>query len=168
MLQYLIKLLVAAVFTMEGDRHFHLYLISIYTILYFFIWELYQNAKFQSEDTRVKYSKADLLSLKHKAHTTGISTEVCNHIKNLRLKQNFRRKRIWDNNNEIHHNLLKPLNRSDKTSWNSTKLNMALINIQSLKPKLDMLIHHTLLYNLDICFITETGHRMEMDRITNT
>ena len=40
---------------------------------------------------------------------------------------------------EIHHNLLKPLNRSDKTSWNSTNLNMALINIQSLKPKLDML-----------------------------
>ena len=93
---------------MEGDRHFHIYLISIYTILYFFIWELYQNAKFQSEDTRVKYSKADLLSLKHKAHTTRISTEVCNHIKNLKLKRNFRRKRggrakhrIWDNNNEI-------------------------------------------------------------------
>ena len=33
---------------------------------------------------------------------------------------------------------------------------MALINIQSLKPKLDMLIHHMQLYNLDICFITET------------
>ena len=33
---------------------------------------------------------------------------------------------------------------------------MALINIQSLKPKLDMLIHHLQLYNLDICFITET------------
>ena len=148
---------------MEGDRHFHLYLISIYTILYFFIWELYQNAKFQSEDTRVKYSKVDLLSLKHKAHTTRISTEVCSHIKNLRIKQNFGRKRggqakqrTWDSNNEIHHNLLKPLNRLDKTSWNSTNLNMALINIQSLKPKLDMLIHHMQLYNLDICFITET------------
>ena len=71
---------------MEGDRHFHLYLISIYTILYFFIWELYQNAKFQSEDTRVKYSRADLLGLKHKAHTTRISTRVGNHIKNLRIK----------------------------------------------------------------------------------
>ena len=77
---------------MEGDRHFHLYLISIYTILYFFIWELYQNAKFQNGDTRVKYSKVELLSLRPKAHTTRISTEVCNHIKNLRIKQNFRRK----------------------------------------------------------------------------
>ena len=33
---------------------------------------------------------------------------------------------------------------------------MALINIQSLTPRLDMLIHHMQLYNLDICFITET------------
>ena len=33
-----------------------------------------------------KYSKAELLSLKYKAHTTRISTEVCNHIKNLRIK----------------------------------------------------------------------------------
>ena len=69
---------------MEGDRHFHLYLISIYTIytiLHFFVWELYRNAKFQIEDTRVKYSKAELLSLKHKAHTTRISAEVCSHIK---------------------------------------------------------------------------------------
>ena len=33
---------------------------------------------------------------------------------------------------------------------------MALTNIQSLKPKLDMLIHHVQLNNMDICFITET------------
>ena len=32
---------------------------------------------------------------------------------------------------------------------------MALINIQSLKPKLDMLIHHMQLNNLDMFFITE-------------
>ena len=33
---------------------------------------------------------------------------------------------------------------------------MALANIQSIKPKLDMLIHHMQLNNLDMCFITET------------
>ena len=33
---------------------------------------------------------------------------------------------------------------------------MALMNIQPLKPKLDMLIHHMQLNNLDICFITDT------------
>ena len=64
--------------------------------------------------------------------------------------------RIWNNNNGIHHNLLQPLNRSDKTFWSLTKLNMALVNIQSFKPKLDMLIHHMQLNNTDMCFVTET------------
>ena len=56
-----------------------------------------------------------------------------NHIKNLRIKQNFRRKRggqtcqrTWDNNKGIHQKLLRPLNRSNKNSWNLTKLTMAL------------------------------------------
>ena len=31
---------------------------------------------------------------------------------------------------------------------------MALVNIQSLKPKLDMLIHHMQLNNIDMCFVT--------------
>ena len=127
-----------------------------------FILELCQNAKCQNENTEIKYSKAELLNLKPKAHKTRMGTDTCNHIKNLKIKQSFRRKRggqtcqrIWDNNKGIHQNLLRPLNRSDKTLLNSTKLNMALTNIQSLKPKLDMLIHHMQLNNLDICFITE-------------
>ena len=33
---------------------------------------------------------------------------------------------------------------------------MALVNIQSLKPKLDILIHHMQLNNIDMCFVTET------------
>ena len=33
---------------------------------------------------------------------------------------------------------------------------MALGNIQSLKPKLDMLIHHMQLNNNDMCFVRET------------
>ena len=39
---------------------------------------------------------------------------------------------------------------------NLNKLNMALVNIQSLKPKLDMLIHHMQVSNMDIVFVTET------------
>ena len=31
-----------------------------------------------------------------------------------------------------------------------------LTNIQSLKPKIDMIIHYILQHKLDICFITET------------
>ena len=34
---------------------------------------------------------------------------------------------------------------------------MVLVNIQFLKPKLDMPIHHMQLNNIDMCFVTETG-----------
>ena len=57
----------------------------------------------------IKYSKAELLNLKPKAKATRIDTGICNHIKYLRIKQNFRRKRggqtcqrTWDNNKGIH------------------------------------------------------------------
>ena len=33
---------------------------------------------------------------------------------------------------------------------------MALVNIQSLKPKLDMLIHHMQVSNMDMVYVTET------------
>ena len=145
---------------MEGEKHSYLYLFSLSTIIYLlsFILELCQN-----ENPKIKYTKAESLNLRPKAHITKMGTDTCNHIKNLKIKGNIRRKRdgktcwrIWDNNKEIHQNLLWPLNRLHKTLWNSTKLNMALINIQSLKPKLDMLIHNIQLNNLDICFITGT------------
>ena len=129
---------------------------------YFICYPLYWNyAKVKIQ--KIKYSKAELLNLRPKAHITRMGNDTCNHIKNLKIKQNFRRKRgghtcqkIWDNNKGIHQNLLQPLNRSDKTLWYSTNLNMALINIQLLKPKLDMLICHMQLNNLDKCFITES------------
>ena len=56
----------------------------------------------------------------------------------------------------IHHNLLQPMEKSDKNFKNPSKLNMALVNIQSLKPKLDILIHHMQVNNIDMVFVTET------------
>ena len=70
--------------------------------------------------------------------------------------------RIWNNNIGIHHNLLQPLEGSDKTFRNPIKLNiilvniMILVNIQSLKPKLDILVHHMQVNNIDMGFVTET------------
>ena len=136
---------------MEGERQFHLYIFSLSTILSIlpFILELCQNEK-PLEEPKIKYTKAHLLNLRSRAHTTRIDMDICKHIKNLNMKRNFRRKRggkrlgqrIWDYNIGIHHNLLQPIERSDKTFRNPFKLNMALVNIQSLKLKLDMLIHH--------------------------
>ena len=56
----------------------------------------------------------------------------------------------------IHHNMLRPVEKSDRNLKNPSELNTALVNIQSLKPKLDMLIHHMQVSNIDMVFVTET------------
>ena len=45
----------------------------------------------------MKYTKADLLNLRSKAHTARIDMDTCRHIKNLNVKRNFRRKRGGEN-----------------------------------------------------------------------
>ena len=150
---------------MEGERQFHLYILSLSTILGLLslIPDLCRSER-PLEGPIVKYSKAHLLNLRSRAHTTSIDKDACNHIKSLNIKRNFRRQgggkricqRIWDYNTGIHHNLLRPLERCDKTFRNLIKLNMALVNIQSLKPKLDMLIHHMQLNKIDMGFVTGT------------
>ena len=115
-------------------------------------------------NNKISYTDTQLLNLKSRAHTTRIGTDICKHITNLHIKRSFRRKRggkrlrqrIWDHNIGNHHNLLQPMEKSDKTFKNPIKLNMALVNIQSLKLKLDMLIHHMQVSNMDMVFVTET------------
>ena len=151
---------------MEGERQFYLYILSLSTVLCIvsLILELCRNGKtLDRPKNRINYTKTQLLDLKSRAHTTRISTEICEHITNLHIKRSFRRKRggkrlrrrTWDQNRGIHHNLLRPMEQSDNFK-NPSKLNMALVNIQSLKPKLDMLIHHMQISNMDMVFVTET------------
>ena len=40
---------------------------------------------------------------------------------------------------------------------------MLLINIQSIKSKLDALLHHNALNDIDMCFITETWNNTDHD-----
>ena len=47
------------------------------------------------------------------------------------------------------------LERHHKTSWNPSTSELMLTNIQSLKPKINMILHY-IVHKLDICFITET------------
>ena len=151
---------------MEGERQFHLYILSLSTIVCIvsLILELCQNGKtLDGPNSKISYTKTQLLDLKSRAHTTRINTEICKHITNLHIKRSFRRKRggkrlsqrTWDQNRGIHHNLLQPMEQSDNFK-NPSKLNMALVNIQSLKPKLDMVIHHMQVSNMDMVFVTET------------
>ena len=64
--------------------------------------------------------------------------------------------RPWDTNQGVHKNLLIPLERHHKTVWNPSLSNLMLTNIQSLKPKIDVLLHYILEHKVDTCFITET------------
>ena len=64
--------------------------------------------------------------------------------------------RPWDTNQEVHRNLLIPLDRHHKTLSNPSLSNLMLTNIQLLKPKIDVILHYILEHKVDICFITET------------
>ena len=90
---------------MEGEKHFYLYLLSLSTILYLlsFILEQCQNENsilkhdYNSNNRhspKIKYTKAELLNLRPKVYITKMDIDTCNHIKNLKIKQNFRRK--WE------------------------------------------------------------------------
>ena len=150
---------------MEGERQFYLYILSLSTVLCILslILELCQNEKpLNGPNNKISYTKAHLLNPKLRAHTTRLSMDICKHTTNLHIRRSFRRKRggkrqrIWDQNMGSPVNLLCPIEKSDKTSNNLSKLNMALVNIQSLKPKLDMLIHHIQVSNMDMVLVTET------------
>ena len=98
-------------------------------------------------------------------------------MKKVKIKCIFRRKggqgqkyqtktylRFWGQNNEIHYDLVQSLERLDNI-LELTRLKIQLINIQSLKPKLDMFVHHIQLNDIDRCFVTETWtqHRNELE-----
>ena len=102
-----------------------------------------------------------------------LNDTTANTIKSLGIRQTFRspskdkkRKRgkiggkkhvrPWDTNQGVHRNLLIPLEIHHKTLWNPSISNLMLTNIQSLKPKIDVILHYILEHKLDICFITET------------
>ena len=150
---------------MEGEKQFYIYILFLSTVVCIvsLIFELCQNGKTLGPNTMISYTRTQLLDIKSRAHTTRIGTETCNHITNLHIKRSFRRKRggtklrqrTWDQNKGIHHNLLQPWEQSDNLK-NPIELNMVLVNIQSVKPKLDMLIHHMQVSNIDIVFVTET------------
>ena len=47
------------------------------------------------------------------------------------------------------------LKRHHKTLWNPSISELLLTSIQSLKLKIDMILHYILEHKLDLCFITE-------------
>ena len=76
--------------------------------------------------------------------------------KEKRKERRHKNVRTWNTNQRIHRSLLIPLDRHHKASRNPSTSEFMLTNIQSLKPKINMILHYILQHKLDICFITET------------
>ena len=147
-------------------------LITLLFILLGFIGEI-----FKHQTRQIKYTRSQLLKIGKTFYKTKINDMTAITIRNLGIKQTFRpprrpprrdnRKkrgkrggkkhaRPWDTNQGVHRNLLIPLGRHHKTVWNPSLSKLMLANIQSLKPKIDVILHYILEHKVDICFITET------------
>ena len=143
-------------------------LITILVILLGFIREILKH-----QTRQIRYIRYQLFKIGKTFYKTKVNDMTANNIKNLGIRQTFRpprrdnkRKRgkrggkkhvrPWDTNQGVHRNLFIPLERHHKTLWNPSVSNLMLTNIQSLKLKIDVLLHYILEHKLDICFITET------------
>ena len=146
--------------------------ITLLFILLGFIREI-----FKHQTRQIRYTRSQLLEIGKTFYKTKINHMTTIAIRNLGIRQTFRplrrpprwdnRKKRgkrggkkhakpWDTNQGVHRNLLIPLERHPKIVWNPSLSNLMLTNIQSLKPKIDVILHYILEHKVDICFITET------------
>ena len=159
----------------NSGRYSHILSIALITLLFIllgFIGEL-----FKHQTRQIRYTRSQLLKIGKTFYKTKLNDRTETTIRNLGIRQTFRpprrlprrenRKkrgkrggkkhaRPWDTNQGVHRNLLIPLERHHKTVWNPSLSNLMLTNIQSLKPKIDVILHYILNHKVDICFITKT------------
>ena len=159
----------------NAGRYSHMLTITLITLLFIllgFIGEI-----FKHQTRQIRYTRSQLLEIGKTFYKTKINQMTTIAIRNLGIRQTFRplrrpprrdnRKkrgkrggkkhaRPWDTNQGVHRNLLIPLERHPKTVWNPSLSNLMLTNIQSLKPKIDVILHYILEHKVDICFTTET------------
>ena len=104
-----------------------------------------------------------IINLRQQFYKHKLDIKTLERIKELGLERKFRgcrggrnKVRAWSSNKGVHQHLLWILPKCNITKWNHTPIGMLLINIQSMKSKLDVL-HHITLNDIDMCFITEPG-----------
>ena len=110
------------------------------------------------------------ISEKNSTNTNWMDVKTLGRIKGLGLKRKFRgcrdgrnKARPWSSNKAVHQHLLWTLLIYNITKWHHTLIRTLLINIQSIKSKLDAPLHHITLNDIDICFITETWINTDND-----
>ena len=166
---------------MEPNTHYsdikylYLELLAFYLILIGLSGELFWN-KGTSNKGVLKHvlqkevaKKATNMSYQHivnlgqQFYRHRLDDKTTERIKELGLKRRFRgirggrnKPRAWSSKKGVHQHLLQTLPKCDITKWNDTPIKMLLINIQSMKGKIDALLHHITLNDIDICLVTET------------
>ena len=148
-------------------------LITFIVIFLGFIGEVFKN-----QTRQIRYTRNQLYKIGKTFYITRVSDTTANTIRGLSIRQTFRTRETekekeeqrrqnyvtpWDINHGIHGNLLIPLERHHKTYWNPSISELMLTNIQSLRPKIDMIMQTILQHKLDICFITETWYSKNED-----
>ena len=113
------------------------------------------------------YTSLQLHSIKKNNYTSNLENNICSKIKELGIKRIFRgkyRPKTCDQNRGVHSQLLKSLPKHNILYWKGKNTRFLLRNIQSIINKLDMVLHHMELENIDIGFITETWINNTRDR----
>ena len=92
-------------------------------------------------------SHQHMINLSWQFYKHKLDVKTLERIKELGLKRKFSRDgrnkaRAWSSNKGAHQHLLWTLPKCKITKWNHTPIRMLLINIQSIKSKIDALLHH--------------------------
>ena len=85
-------------------------------------------------------------------------------IKHLRIKRKFRhcrgkrrnRPKLYEYNRGVHHHLLQPIRKSELQYAVIKWTNFGLVNLRSIRNKVDQVIHHFKSFDFDICAVIES------------
>ena len=166
------------------DRYIFTHLVAYLVVLLGFIVEIYGNlsqsqinmlirtnmALTCSDSITVTYDRQILMQLKSQHTNAKLDMQTTLKIAHNKFKRRFRRKGVekienrYKCSNICTEHLISSLgNRQLKSPPKHTVLNLnsrpviaILVNIQSPYPKLDTIIYHMEIENIDMAFITET------------
>ena len=107
------------------------------------------------------YTSLQLQNIRKNNHTSNLD-KIYVQNKRTWYKKNIQGKmsrkiqaKTWDQNRAVYNQLLKSLPKHNILYWKGKNTRFLLTNIQSIINKLDMVLHHMELENIDIALITK-------------
>ena len=123
-------------------------IVTLSLLLLDFISELY--LKKGNHGNHINYTKHNLFQMRLYSQKVYLTPQTSSRIKSLNIKQNFRRERgrckikprKWDYISGVNKCVLRQLDKFATVIWNIRITAATLVNIESLKYKIDTLLHH--------------------------